>query len=369
MKRLGRSIYSYLKETDKFLLVCSLFCATFGILMVNSATLVTGSHKQVVTQVVAILIGIILMVVFSVISYSLWAQFPKTIFIIGISILVLTLIFAKSVHGSRSWLRIFGISIQPSEFVKLFFILSFSAHLSIVDENINRISNVLLLGVHILAYVLLVNAQGDMGSAIVYLVIALVMLLIAGLSWKYFLAMGIALIPIGFLMYKFVLNDYQIKRILVIFNPELDPLNYGWQTIRSVTAIGSGRFAGQGYTHGLTTQRGLIPSIENDSIFAVVGEELGFLGSFFVLMLLTVLLMRILKVSTSSRDTHGTYICIGIFAMLAFQMLENIGMCIGLLPIIGLTLPFFSAGGSSMISVFAGIGLVMSVYKNKSMFD
>lgn len=369
MAKIFKSIYTYLKSTDKFLLVCTLLCAAVGILMVNSATIISGSHKQVITQIAAMIIGLVMMVILSVISYQFWNQITKGVIVIGIMILVATLIFAKTINGSKSWIQIFGVSIQPSEFVKLFFILSLSAHLSAVDENINRISNVLLLAAHVLVYVLLVYAQGDMGSAIVYLVIALAMLFIAGLSWKYFLAMGIALIPLGFIMYKFVLDEYQIRRILVIFNPELDPLNYGWQTIRSVTAIGSGKLTGQGYANGLMTQRGLIPSIQNDSIFAAIGEELGFIGSVLILILLTAMLLRILKTSTLAHDTNGTYICIGVFAMLAFQMIENIGMSLGLLPIIGITLPFFSAGGSSMIAVFAGIGLVLSVYRSKSMFD
>ena len=369
MPKLFKSIYIYMKETDKFLLVCSLLCAVTGILMVNSATLVTGSHRDVVMQTVALFAGIVLMIALSVISYTVWSQIPKFIFAVGVIVLVLTLVFAKTINGSKSWIQIFGISVQPSEFVKLCFILSFAAHLSAVDENINRISNVLLLSAHVLTYVLLVYLQGDMGSAIVYFVIALAMLLIAGLSWKYFLALGVATVPIGFLLYKFVLSDYQIQRILVIFNPELDPLNYGWQTIRSVTAIGSGKLTGQGYASGIMTQRGLIPSIENDSIFAAIGEELGFIGSVAVLLMLTALLMRILRVSTKARDTNGAYICIGVFAMLAFQMMENIGMSLGLLPIIGITLPFFSAGGSSMLAIFGGIGLVMSVHRGKTMFD
>lgn len=369
MPKIFKSIYTYLKETDKFLLVCAILCAVTGIMMVNSATLVTGSRRDVVTQTVAMAAGIVLMIVLSVIAYSVWSQIPKFIFAVGVIILILTLIFAKTINGSKSWIQIFGMSIQPSEFVKLLFILSFATHLSAVDENINRVSNVLLLSAHVLTYVLLVYLQGDMGSALVYFVIALAMLLIAGLSWKYFLALGVAIVPIGFLLYKFVLSEYQIRRILVIFNPELDPLNYGWQTIRSVTAIGSGKLTGQGYGAGIMTQRGLIPSIENDSIFAAIGEELGFIGSVIVLLLLTALLLRILKVSTNARDTNGAYICIGVFAMLAFQMMENIGMSLGLLPIIGITLPFFSAGGSSMIAVFGGVGLVMSVYRGKTMFD
>ena len=369
MPKLFKSIYTYLKETDKFLLVCSVLCAVAGIMIINSATLISGSKHDVITQTIAVAAGIVLMIVLSVIAYPAWSQASKLVFAAGLLILIFTLIFATTINGSRSWIKIFGISIQPSEIVKLCFILSFAAHLSAVDENINRITNVLLLSGHVLIYVLLVYLQGDMGSALVYLVIGLAMFLIAGLSWKYFLALGVAIVPIGFLLYKFVLSDYQINRILVIFNPELDPLNYGWQTIRSVTAIGSGKLTGQGYASGLMTQRGLIPSIENDSIFAAIGEELGFIGSVVVLLLLTALLMRILRVSTKSRDANGAYICIGVFAMLAFQMMENIGMSLGLLPIIGITLPFFSAGGSSMLAVFGGVGLVMSVHRGKTMFD
>lgn len=309
------------------------------------------------------------MIVISSFNYSVWDQASKILFVVGCAILVVTLIFADVVNGSKSWIRIFGISIQPSEFVKIIFIMSLASHLSSVDEEINKLSNALLVGAHILIYVLLVYMQGDMGTAIVYLVIGLVMLLIAGLSWKYFAALGISLIPLGFILYKFVLDEYQIRRIMVIFNPELDPLNYGWQTIRSITAIGSGKILGQGYADGLMTQRGLIPAIENDSIFAVVGEELGFIGSILVLLLLTALLLRILRISTISRDTNGTYLCIGVFAMLMFQMVENIGMSLGMLPIIGITLPFFSAGGSSMITVFLAVGLVISVYRTKTIFD
>lgn len=369
MTKIFKSIYTYFKETDKVLLICSLLCAVLGILMVNSATMVTGSNRNVIIQIIAALIGIVLMVVFSSVSYQIWDRFPRILFCVGCALLIITLIFASTVSGSKSWIRIFGISVQLSEFVKIIFVLTFSSHLAAVGDDINKIKHILLLLGHLMVYVLLVYLQGDMGTAIVFFVMGISMLFVAGLSWKYFLAFGISLVPIGFILYKFILDEYQIRRILVIFDPDLDPLNYGWQTLRTTTAIGSGKAVGQGYGQGLMTQRGLIPAIENDSIFAVIGEELGFVGSILVLILFTILLIRILRVSFYAKDTAGTYICIGIFGMLAFQVIENIGMSLGLLPIIGITLPFFSAGGSSMITVFAGIGLVMSVYRNKTFFD
>lgn len=273
---------------------------------------------------------------------------------------------AREGTNNRSWLNFSFFSIQPSEFLKIAFILTFAIHLSRVGDDLNAPRSLIPVLIHGLIPAGMVLLQGDAGVALILFCIMAAMLFAAGLSIKYIVAaLGSLMIvaPIGW----FLLSDYQRNRFLALFNPEADPLGINFQQNRGITALGSGQIFGIGiFKEGHI----YVPDNYNDFVFTFLGESLGFIGCFFALLAIAILCGKILHTGVHSHTIVGRMICAGVFAMIAFQVIINVGMCLRLLPVIGITLPLLSGGGSSVLAVYAGIGLVMSVYadNHKSMF-
>ena len=230
-----------------------------------------------------------------------------------------------------------------------------------MQEKVSSLPSVILLCVHGLIPVGLVVLQDDLGSAAIFIIIFLAMMFAAGIKLRYFAAAGLAAAVALPLAWFFLLNDFHRNRILIAFTPEVDPLDKGYQQYYGRMAIGSGQLSGLGLHNGIQTQSGFISEAQNDYIFAVAGEELGFLGACLILLLLTVLIVRILYVGYRAKNMQGRIICAGLAAMFASQLVVNVAMCLCLFPVVGVTLPFFSAGGSSMVTCWAAIGLVESV--------
>lgn len=369
MKRIFYSIKRYFKKTDKILILLVLLSSLYGVALIYSATYNSGSISTAVTQLLAIALGLACAVVISLVDYESLSKLWPFLAGITVSLMILTLFFGVGPQGSdnKAWLMIPGTSssIQPSEFLKLAFIITFSRHLQKVKDDINNFKNVIMLGLHALVPFSLVLLTKDDGSATVFLAITVSMLFAAGLNWKYMLAGAGAAGVIAPLIWFFYFDQFQRERFLVVFNPEkYDPTGLGqyYQQLQSKIAIGSGQVVGQGYLNGARTQASLIPKDHNDFILAVSGEELGFLGILLVLILLGAIFFRILWIGKRSHFNMGKLICVGIFAQIAFQAVINIAMCLALFPVVGVTLPFFSAGGSSILTAFVSIGLILSVY-------
>lgn len=218
--------------------------------------------------------------------------------------------------------------------------------------------------------VILIMLQPDLGTALVFASITFFMLFKSGISYKYIIALILVLIITVPLLYFFVLGDYQQARIQVFLNPEQEPLGAGYNAIQSKIAVGSGMLFGTGLTNGTQTQWGYLPVKSSDFIFSVLSEEMGFAISSLVVVIYVVLLYRILQISESSKDKLGSAISVGVFGMYFFHFLENIGMTIGLMPITGIPLPFVSYGGSSMLTNFIALGLLLSISsrRQKSLF-
>ncbi len=355
------------RSTDYTMAIISIVLAVYGIFMVASAT--RGNNSSYITkQAFAAFLGIIFMFLLSYVNYEIFLnlKFCIAIFSSAVILLVLTLIIGIG-SGNQSWINLAGLSlnIQPSELVKPLFIITFSKHLDLVKGNINKIQNVLMLLLHAGIVIGLVMLQGDLGSALIFMCIAITMCYTQGLSLWYFLGGSVLLVVASPYLWQF-LKPYQQQRILVGFNPELDPLGYGYQQILSKEAIMSSSWFGTGYMDS-TISAG-IPFNHTDMIFSVIAEELGIIGVSALLILLILLVSRIIKVALASRKDIGSCICIGVCAMIIAQAVENIGMTLGLLPIIGITLPFMSYGGSSLLSLFLSLGLVMSVYRYRSKY-
>jgi rod shape determining protein RodA len=214
--------------------------------------------------------------------------------------------------------------------------------------------------------------QPDMGSAMVFMFVFLCLLFVAKLSYKYIVPVAILTISSMPFIYKYVLSEYQQWRIQVFLNPDIDALNRGYNVIQSKIAVGSGQIWGKGYLQGTQNQMGYLPTKYTDFIFSVISEEFGFIGAALVVIALFLLIYRCFKVAKKADNSFGRYICVGVAAMLLFHTFENVGMCIGLMPVTGIPLPFISYGGTSLVTNLIAIGLVMSVaYHNKprSVFD
>ncbi|MCI5738529.1 MAG: FtsW/RodA/SpoVE family cell cycle protein [Ruminococcus sp.] len=371
MRKFWNSVKLFLRETDMWLLISSIVTSVFGLLMVYSATchsLIEGQWftRDFLIMLIAVVLGIGLCLLISYFNYEVFTRFWLIIGAVCIGSLVLLFPFGTGPQARpdvHTWLDFGVFSIQPSEFVKIGFIITFGVHLERLRDKINQPLSILQLGIHAMIPTFLVMKTGDMGSALVFLVIAAVMLFAGGVHWGYFLG-GAALVGAAApLVWTYVFSSIQKERFLALIHPELYP-SIIYQQERGITAIGAGGFSGQGLFHGAYTQAGAVPEAQNDMIFTAVGEELGFLGCIAALGLLCFISIRILMIGRKSRERSTNLICSGMAAMIMGQTVINVGMCLMLLPVIGITLPFFSAGGSSNLGVYLGIGLVLSIYRH-----
>lgn len=334
--------------------------------------------SKFVMQIAMTVLGLLCMLFIINIDYRQFVdKFCFVLFIVSAALLVITLIFGISGinndTANRSWLTIIKIGsrsfmIQPSEFVKVALIITFSKHLSLVRDEINRPKTLLFLGIHAGIIVGLILLSGDLGVALVYIGIIAIMLLFAGLSPWYFVgAIALALIAFPFIWPH--LAQYQQERILVGFNPELDPTGKGWQPLLSRNAIIAGGIFGRGINGGTFYED--LPASHTDFIFATYCEKFGFFGGLLMIITLVVLVLRILMIAKGCRKDYGMLICIGVAAMFIVQSVENLGMCLAMLPVIGITLPFMSAGGSSMLALYLAVGFVHSIasYEKRYAFE
>lgn len=361
MKRIITPIIEHIKKLDFFIVFSALGMTILSILTLVGAKDAFGSRYPII-QAITTLVGFILMVIISAIDLEdlinrIWPIF------IGISIvgLVIVLLFGTSPDGSQNnWIKIPGIpiEIQPSEFVKITFIFSFAKHISLVKDHINKFTTVLLLALHGFAIIGLLLLTGDLGSALIYIIIMGAMLFSAGLSTWYFLA-ALAIMAILFPYIWPHLAKYQQMRILCGFNPELDPEKYGYNALKSREAIANGGFFGQGMFGGTKYQS--VPVVYADFLFAALVEKFGVFGSMLYMACISIMIIRLIWMANKSKNSLVSLVYIGICAILLAQTIENIGMCLGMLPVVGITLPFFSYGGSSLLSLFLCLGVIQSM--------
>lgn len=359
-------IKSHASSIDIPTSLLTLALSVCGLLAIYSATLTFNSLGNVLVQSFGIVLGVIFAIILSVTDYRSFTSKYRYIIAVNAFILLFTYVFGSSVtEGTNSnWIDLGVIKIQPSEFAKLLFIYSFAVHLAQVRDRMHKFSTVLSLATHAFLIFGLVLLQKDLGALTIFLVIFVCMCFAAGISIWYYIAGGAVLLCVSpFLWSK--LNVYQRDRILLCFDNSIDPSGTGirYQQMRSQTAIGNGKIIGTGFTKGTVTQAltDKLPAKHTDMIFSTVCEEWGMIGALAVLLLITALIIRILKISLSCGNTTGRYICVGVASMLMIQVIENVGMCLGIMPVIGITFPFLSYGGSSVLSCFLAIGMVLSV--------
>ena len=368
MRHLMAKIADYFREADKILLILSIFTSLYGTVAVFSATYYKETYRPAITQFGAMLLGLMAAVIISAYDYEKIAKRWYIVAAIGLIPVILTFFIGFAPEGTddKAWLDLGVTTFQPSELLKVCFTVTFAVHLKRIKPNINKLKYLIPLCIHGAFPVLLIHFQGDDGTALVFAVMVLFLMWTAGVSWKYFLLAFSAAAVASPFIYFFVMNDQHRERIKSLFNPVKDIQGIDYQQWRGSVALANGGWTGQGFLKGDLTQAGAVPESHNDFIFVSIGEEFGFLGCLVVMLLLAAICLRCIRIARICSNDMGKYICVGIFAMIFAQSVINIGMCTSVLPVIGVTLPFFSAGGTSLLCLFLGVGLVLNVYMHRN---
>ena len=350
------------KKFDYVLLITMIVLCIYGLVILKSATLSYGTNSYLRSQTIAIVIGLLAILFLVLLDYEFLGKMYIPIYLVCNILLIAVLIFGfgEDDWGARSWLKIGPITFQPSEFVKIGLIISLAKFIDNHKERINEPFTLL----KILAFagfpVLLILKQPDAGTAMVFIFFIAIMLFVAGVKWRYigmaFLA-ALAALPVLW----FRMDTYQRDRIFDFLEPERNPIGTGYQALQGKIAIGSGKVFGRGLYQGVFTQFNYIPEKQTDFIFAVLVEELGFIGGMGLIALYFIMITRFIKIAKNCNDLFGSLMVIGIAAIFVFHIWENIGMTIGLMPITGIPLPFISHGGTFMLINMIGIGICLSV--------
>jgi len=364
------------KNIDYYLLISVFLLVIIGLVMVYSATRnnydLTGGDPYAVVkkQLVAVAIGVVGMIMIMFSDYRLPDLMYQILY--GLNVVLLLLVLSplgKEVKGAKSWLNLGGFSLQPSEFAKLLMILTLAKHLA-EKEEAETFWELWSPFVHIAVPLVLILLQPDLGTTLVFIFFFFAMLYIAGYSRRFLLGIilsGVLALVLLFVGHYFFgtplpFKEYQIQRMMIFLNPDRDPTGSGWNVRQAIIAVGSGRFFGKGLFQGTQGRLGFLPESHNDFIFAILCEELGFIGAFLTLILFFTLIWRCLVIIQQAKDKNGVLVATGIMAMFLFHILENIGMNIGLMPITGIPLPFISSGGSSMITNLLAVGFLENIW-------
>ncbi len=368
MKYLLGRLADFIRESDKILLLLVFFASSFGCIAVFSATYYMENIRPALVQTASMLVGIVAALVISAIDYEKLFKYWYLAAALGVIPVILTFFIGFAPEGTddKAWLDLGFTTFQPSELLKICFVFTFAMHLRRVKPNINKLKYLIPLCLHGFFPVGLIFLQGDWGSALVFAVITVFMMWAGGVSWKYF-ALGLtAVLAASPFVYFFVLTDAHRDRLMSMFSAEKDIQGIDFQQWRGSVALANGGLTGQGFLQGDLTQAGAVPEGHNDFIFVSIGEEFGFLGCIAVIILIAGICLRCMRIARICPNDAGKYICVGIFSMIFAQSVINLGMCTSILPVIGVTLPFFSAGGTSLLCLFFGIGLVLNVYLHRN---
>ena len=373
---------NYVKQFDYPLFAAILLLSFIGIAVLKSAIGESGLSGTLLKQIMCLAIGILLAVIISAVDYKDFKTLGIILYIVSIILLALVLVIGREVHGSKSWLKVPIIGVfQPSELAKVAFTVVVPVFFERLKEGQQIGKNVIKLLIYTAIPIVLVLLQRDIGTTLVFIFAFVVMLFIYGIPYRYFfIALGTFTASVPILWFFVIPSKYpHIKdRILTFIFPDMELQGDGLQVFRSKMTIGSGQLFGKGLFHGLQTQNSSsvvssfnVPEKQTDFIFSVIGEELGFIGAMFVITIIFFILFRCIYISMNSRDAYGSFMVICITSMLGFHFIENIGMCIGVLPVTGISLPFVSQGGSSLVANYLNVGILLSVSlrQKKALFN
>lgn len=338
------------------------FIIAFGLVSLLSLSGFTGAFFQ--RQLAWIAIGIVAFLFFSFLDYRIFRAsglFLLALYGAGMAALAALLVFAPVTRGIRGWFAIANIAVQPVEFMKLLMVLLIAKYFSKRHNEIAQMRHLVISGIYFAIPVLLVLLQPDLGSAFILLAIWIAVTLFSGIRWKHFAILALLLIVISVMAWFFALAPYQKARITTFLDPYQDPRGTGYNVIQSLIAVGSGQMWGKGFGYGSQTHLHFLPEAETDFIFAAFAEEWGFAGALALLSLYGVLLWRLIRIGFFSDNNFARLYILGFSTLIFTQVFIHIGMNVGVFPVTGITLPFMSYGGSSLISLMAGMGVVQSI--------
>jgi rod shape determining protein RodA len=362
---------SAVRHLDPTLIVIAVLLSVYGLLMVYSAThqglraLGEDPGFYLKKQIVFLMLGLIAMIITATFDYRLVKVYAGIAYGVMLFLLLLVLTpIGDETAGAQRWITIFGFQFQPSELAKLALVAALAAYLSELREV--RLEHVWRAAGLAAAPMALIFLQPDVGTTMVLAAVLISLLVVAGAKARHILIMvGVAIFLAIVALQLGIVKDYQIARLTSFLDPAADPLQAGYNRAQAEIAIGAGGLFGRGYLNGTQTNLDFVPEQHTDFVFTVVGEELGFLGAILLLALFAVLLWRGFRTALMSRDSFGTYLVTGIVAMIAFQAFVNVGMTMGIMPVTGIPLPLVSYGGTSMITNFMAVGLLLNVHMRR----
>ncbi len=361
-------VFRFFKNYDWYIAGATILLVAIGLATLFSATTEYTIHSVAIKQSINAAIGIVGLLVLSHIDYRIYRSYTGVLYIGIILMLIAVKVFGFTVNAAQSWIDLGFFQLQPSTLAQLLLIIILGKYFSENYEEMHHLKAIIRSAIYMAIPVALIAWQPDFGSALVVIFIWAAMLLASNANRTYIWALsalGLVSLPVIW----FFLAQYQKDRVLTFLNPTADPMGAGWNVSQSMIAVGSGQLWGRGLGHGTQSQLNFIPEKHTDFIFAMIAEEMGFLGVAVLLALYLLLFYRGFKVAIQARDFFGTYIAVGVLAMYFVHILINVGMNVGLMPVTGIPLPFISYGGTAIIVNLAGVGLLLSVHRRYKKID
>ncbi|MDO4922368.1 MAG: rod shape-determining protein RodA [Phascolarctobacterium sp.] len=357
-----------LKNLDWWLVTAVVLLLGCGLGLIDSAThsfaVSTGKAWHVQRQSMFMAFGLLLVTASFAFDYRMLKNYASRLYIFNIVLLVAVMLFGHSQLGAQRWIQIGSLSFQPSEFAKVFLIICLATFMDKRIEWLENFKDYLPVFAYIFVPFVLVMRQPDLGTSLTFIAILVGMIFVSGFKYKWFFRLGVlfvALLPVFWL----ILKDYQKNRIRVFLNPELDPFGSGYHVIQSKIAIGSGGLFGKGWLAGTQSQLNFLPENHTDFIFAVAGEEFGFIGTAFIIILYAIIIWRGIAIALDADDNFGTLLAVGVTSMFMFHVMVNIGMTAGIMPVTGVPLPFLSYGVSSLTTNLMLVALLLNIKVRK----
>lgn len=356
-----------LKRFDLLFFASTLILSVVGIMMIYSTGLSgSGENTLWLRQLAYLALGLGGLIILGTIDYRFFKKNSSVIYVLSILLLVGVLVVGQEIRGSKRWFELGLINFQPAEFSKLALIVLLAKLLQVKRASLHQFRYVVFSFGYVLVPAGLVILQPDLGSAAVHVAVWAGMLFTSPMPRKYLLYLFVVFVVISVAAWQFFLADYQKDRLQTFLDPTADPRGTGYNVIQSMVAVGSGGLFGHGLARGLQSQLRFLPERQTDFIFASTVEELGLVGGALVLVFLFFICARILKIMRQAQDSFGMYLASGIFFLFLTQITVNIGMNLGLLPVTGITLPFLSYGGSSLVTTFLSVGIIESIARHSS---
>ena len=368
MRDFFRELKNFFRKGDMVLLILCLATSAFGCLVIASANNYRGFTRYVVIQVCATLLGVLLYAIMSSVDVDFFSEHRAALAAFNVGLLLLLIPFGTSNNtGNRSWLHFsfLPFDIQPAEICKIFYILTMASVMSSHQNRLSSFPSVMHMVFHLgLIVGLNMVVSSDLGVSLIFVFIFIGMAFSGGVKWYWFAFAGGLAVLVGPVFWTQFMSEEQKNRILVLFDSSIDPqgLDERWHMSQSLKSLTGGGMTGQGLFNGNRTQVGALNAQHTDFVFSAIGEELGFVGCVLVILMLGAIIARCIWVGTKSPDYMRRMVCFGAASALIFQVMCNIGMCIGVMPVIGLTLPLISYGGSSIATIYAMLGLVSGVH-------